>query len=58
MPEYLAPGVYIEERPSGSKPIQGASTSTAGMVGVTARGPVNTPTLVATLGNYASVFGG
>ncbi|MEL7211159.1 MAG: phage tail sheath subtilisin-like domain-containing protein [Pseudomonadota bacterium] len=58
MPEYLAPGVYIEEVPSGSKPIQGASTSTAGMVGVTARGPVNTPTLVTSLGNYARVFGG
>ncbi len=57
MPEYLAPGVYIEEVPSGSKPIQGASTSTAGMVGVTARGPVNTPTLVTSLGNYARVFG-
>lgn len=58
MPEYLAPGVYIEEVPSGSMPIQGASTSTAGMVGVTARGPVNTPTLVTSLGAYARVFGG
>ena len=40
MPEYLAPGVYVEEVPSGNMPIQAASTSTAGMVGCTARGPV------------------
>ena len=44
--EYLAPGVYVEEVPSGNKPIEGASTSTAGMVGVSQRGPVNTPTLI------------
>ena len=44
MPEYLAPGVYVEEVPSGSKPIEGASTSTAAMVGMTQRGPVNVPT--------------
>ena len=40
MPEYLAPGVYVEEVDTGSKPIEGVSTSTAGMVGVTERGPV------------------
>ncbi len=58
MPEYLAPGVYIEEIPSGSKPIQAASTSTAGMVGMTARGPVARPTLVSSQGAYARLFGG
>ena len=35
MPEYLAPDVYVEEVNTGSKPIEGVSTSTAGMVGVT-----------------------
>lgn len=58
MPEYLAPGVYVEEIPSGNKPIQAASTSTAGMVGMTARGPVGTPTLVSSRGAYARIFGG
>ena len=58
MPEYLAPGVYIEEIPSGNKPIQAAGTSTAGMVGMTARGPVNTPTLVSSQGAYSRIFGG
>lgn len=58
MPEYLAPGVYVEEIPSGNKPIQAASTSTAGMVGMTERGPVNRPTLVTSRGAYARIFGG
>jgi phage tail sheath protein FI len=39
MPEYLAPGVYVEEIPSGPVPIEGVSTSTAGFVGPTERGP-------------------
>jgi phage tail sheath protein FI len=34
MPEYLAPGVYIEELPAQSHPIQGVSTSTVGFIGV------------------------
>ena len=58
MPEYLAPGVYVEEVPSGSKPIEGASTSTAAMVGMTQRGPVNVPTLVTSFGSFARTFGG
>ncbi|HEU4349798.1 MAG TPA: phage tail sheath C-terminal domain-containing protein [Actinoplanes sp.] len=36
MPEYLAPGVYVEEVPSAVKPIAGVGTSTAGFVGVAA----------------------
>jgi phage tail sheath protein FI len=34
MPNYLSPGVYVEEVPSAIKPIAGVSTSTAGFVGV------------------------
>jgi phage tail sheath protein FI len=33
MPQYLTPGVYVEEVPSGSAPIAGASTSTPGFAG-------------------------
>lgn len=34
MPSYLAPGVYVEEVPSGSAPIVGVGTSTAGFLGL------------------------
>ncbi len=34
MPEYLSPGVYVEEIPSAVKPIAGVSTSTACFLGV------------------------
>jgi phage tail sheath protein FI len=57
MPEYLAPGVYVEEVDTGSKPIEGVSTSTAGMLGVTERGPVNVPILVTSYGEYVRWFG-
>jgi uncharacterized protein len=57
MPEYLAPGVYVEEVDTGSKPIEGVSTSTAGMVGVTERGPVNVPILVTSMGEFTRWFG-
>lgn len=38
MPEYLAPGVFIEEVPPRLRAIEGVSTSTAGFVGAAARG--------------------
>src|SRR6266508_5744696 len=57
MPEYLAPGVYVEEIDTGSKPIEGVSTSTAGMLGVTERGPVNVPILITGIGEYTYWFG-
>ncbi|GLQ89910.1 phage tail sheath family protein [Dyella flagellata] len=57
MPEYLAPAVYIEEVDTGSKPIEGVSTSTAGMLGMTERGPVNVPILVTSVGDYNYWFG-
>ena len=57
MPEYLAPEVYVEEVDTGSKPIEGVSTSTAGMIGVTERGPVNVPILITSYGEYRRWFG-
>ena len=57
MPEYLAPAVYVEEVDTGSKPIEGVSTSTAGMIGVTERGPVNVPMLVTSFAEYQRLFG-
>ena len=59
MPEYLSPGVYVEEIAAGPRPIAGVSTSTAGMVGVTARGPAaGKPQLVTTFLEYQDTFGG
>jgi uncharacterized protein len=40
MPEYLSPGVFIEEIPARLKAIEGVSTSTAGLVGRVERGSV------------------
>ena len=34
MPQYLSPGVYVEEVPSAAAPIAGVGTSTAGFIGV------------------------
>jgi phage tail sheath protein FI len=38
MPQYLAPGVYVEEVPSSVQPIAGVGTSTAGFIGQVADG--------------------
>ncbi|RZT17521.1 hypothetical protein EV649_5068 [Kribbella sp. VKM Ac-2569] len=40
MPEYLTPGVYVEETSFRSRSIEGVATSTFGMVGLTRYGPV------------------
>ncbi len=40
MPEYLAPGVFIEEVSFRSKSLEGVSTSTTGFAGLTRYGPV------------------
>jgi len=43
MPEYLAPGVYVEEVSFRSKSIEGVPTSTTGFAGMTRYGPVHYP---------------
>ena len=40
MPEYLAPGVYVEETSFRSKSIEGVSTTTTAFVGPTRFGPL------------------
>ena len=57
MPEYLAPGVYVEEVNTGPRPIEGVSTSTAGFVGETERGSTK-PTLVTSWADFVRNFGG
>lgn len=58
MPSYLTPGVYIEEVSSGSKPIEGVSTSVCAFVGVATKGPVAAPTLITSFAEFTRVFGG
>lgn len=57
MPTYLAPGVYVEEKSSGIKPVEGVSTSTAAFVGVALKGPVAKATLVTNLAEFTRQFG-
>ena len=56
MPEYLHPGVYIEEIERGPKPIEGVPTSTAAFIGEAERGPTR-PRLVTSYKDYVRWFG-
>ena len=61
MPEYLAPGVYVEETSFRSKSIEGVSTSTAAFVGFTRRGPLavaKPPKLLTSFAEFERVYGG
>ncbi len=72
MPEYLTPGVYVEETSFRARSIQGVATSTTGMAGVTAYGPtpyrlelpsdtvvnqIPTPLLITSYAEYERAFG-
>jgi len=56
MPEYLAPGVFVEEFAIGAVPIEGVSTSTAAFLGETERGPTY-PQLVTSFPEFRRLFG-
>lgn len=59
MPEYLAPGVYIEEVSFRAKTIEGVSTSTAGFVGPARYGPVmGEPALLTSFADFERIYGG
>ncbi|MDJ0355304.1 phage tail sheath subtilisin-like domain-containing protein [Paenarthrobacter sp. PH39-S1] len=73
MPEYLTPGVYLEETSFRSKSIEGVATSTFGMAGLTRYGPTPyditapgsdpmamtpQPTLVTSYTEFERAFGG
>ncbi|TCP58998.1 hypothetical protein EV586_101197 [Tumebacillus sp. BK434] len=58
MPEYKTPGVYVEEFDSGSVPMEGVSTSTAGFIGCAQRGPtVGVPQLVTSFNDFRRIYG-
>src|ERR1044071_1379750 len=58
MPEYLAPGVYVEEVSFRSKSIEGVSTTTTGFAGPTRYGPVaGVPEVITSLVEYERTYG-
>ena len=57
MPTYLSPGVYVEERPAGSAPIEGVGTAVAAFVGLAPQGPVNQATLISNWKQFVDTFG-
>jgi phage tail sheath protein FI len=57
MPSFTTPGVFIEEVPSGERPIEAVSTSVLGIVGVTMAGTVLHPTKVTTWQGFIDAFG-
>ncbi len=58
MPQYLSPGVYIEELEASSRPVEGVGTAVAAFVGLAAEGPLHTPTLVTNWTQFTNAFGG
>ncbi|WP_319549562.1 phage tail sheath subtilisin-like domain-containing protein [Desulfogranum marinum] len=66
MPEYLAPGVFVEEVSFRSKSIEGVPTSTTGFVGLARFGPVYypdgpsscEPRLITSFTEFERVYGG
>jgi len=70
MPEYLAPGVFVEEVSFRAKSIEGVPTSTTGFAGMTRYGPVHyldgtswgprtsEPRLIGSFTEYERVYGG
>ena len=58
MPEYLAPGVYVEETSFRSKSIEGVSTTTTGFIGPSRYGPVNVePEIITSVVEFERIYG-
>lgn len=62
MPEYLAPGVYVEETSFRAKSIEGVGTSTTAFVGPTRKGPLASatalPELLTSFADFERLYGG
>ncbi len=65
MPEYLAPGVYVEETSFRAKSIEGVGTSTTAFVGPARKGPYRVddetpeaPELLTSYGDFERIYGG
>ena len=53
-----APGVYVEEIPSGVRTITGVATSLTAFIGRTRHGPINSPAPIYSFGDFERQFGG
>jgi uncharacterized protein len=70
MPEYLAPGVYVEETSFRARSIEGVGTSTSAFVGPTRKGPIASnrldaagnppmpPEMLTSFGDFVRRYGG
>ncbi len=58
MPEYHAPGVYVEETSFRSRNIEGVPTHSTALLGITGNGPQGIPTQVTSFRHYLQHFGG
>jgi hypothetical protein len=58
MAQVTYPGVYVEEVPSGARPIAAASTSIAAFLGVAERGPVGEAVKIFNFTEYQNRYGG
>ncbi len=59
MPEYLAPGVFVEETSFRQKSIEGVSTSTTAFIGPTRFGPeTGEPPLLTSFSEFERIYGG
>ncbi len=57
MTEYLSPGVYVEEKSSGVKPIEGVGTSTGAFVGIAEKGPIGQANFIANWTQFVNTYG-
>src|SRR5436190_11533302 len=58
MPEYLAPGVYVEETSFRAKSIEGVSTTTTGFVGPSRYGPIDIePDVITSIVEFERTYG-
>ena len=58
MPTYQHPGVYVEEIPSGLRPIEGVATAIGAFLGYAVQGPIGQPELIFSWSDYERVYGG
>ena len=56
--QYTYPGIYVEEIPSGVRPVAGASTSETAFVDFFRKGPVDQPVRLTSFGDFEREFGG
>ena len=57
MPQYLSPGVYVEEKDAGPRPIEGVGTAVAAFIGLAEKGEFNTPKLITNWTQFTASFG-